>query len=718
MWVLVVLAGVALATFFSVQVQALEEKCSASCPGLPGLGSLPCDHLGLHHGTPHRGAGVAQRHHLSSGWGTSSYLPPPQGRGGGAAERVYGEQLRRFLVSRGKVPGSLGPEDLRTEEAAFLEQTYPGLLGSPVALVQAMTSASPDSVVEADLLAGQLFECEEEESPPARVKRQEESGALDYSACEEHRESLGALRREQHPESSSCYWLLHPGSSLSYQEAKAGCAAEGGRLLDLSFQEELEFLVSPPSTRDWSFSWGSHWVWLSGHLRPETDGARSEDWRWDWIRRNKDGQGISDVEQSLGEGRRTFYTYTYTYGAPLQMFLNTSGSFPPPARGAPCLLGTPHVDSTGTILMDVHVVDCSDKLAESQVCESVLPQKTTTTTATEGSTTDFFDYYNAELSDSTISGEETSTSSADIKSSTSSSEVPLSTSISGVPSPTSVSEVTSVTSDSAESSTISSGVTSPTTGSGVTSSTAGGGVTSPTSGSGVRSSTTGSEVASSTTGSGVESPTTGNKTSASLTSDTNGSVQLQSESQGSDNVSLALTTASSTSTNTTSKTTISTTNTSGVTSPTPASVTTPSTSWECFEPDTAYPGEDLYLGPGTALDLRESADQCQLLCRYQRPVTMLPWKERTQLNVSVWGLEIGIGTGDWNGEYLKQGTPWNLPSRQGSSDSSLSFLHGHLHHGKATLRDKLLLVGSHVQRTQRASTFLSTPGRIGALGSH
>ena len=64
---------------------------------------------------------------------------------------------------------------------------------------------------------------------------------------------------------------------------------------------------------------------------------------------------------------------------------------------------------------------------------------------------------------------------------------------------------------------------------------------------------------------------------------------------------------------------------------------------------------------------------------------------------------------------LKGDTPWHLPLQQGSLDSSLSFIHGHLHHVKATFRDKLLLVGSYVRGTPRASTLLSTPGRTGAL---
>ena len=48
-----------------------------------------------------------------------------QGRGGGAADRVLSEQLRRFLAARGHTVESLGLEGLREEEKIFLAKSYP-----------------------------------------------------------------------------------------------------------------------------------------------------------------------------------------------------------------------------------------------------------------------------------------------------------------------------------------------------------------------------------------------------------------------------------------------------------------------------------------------------------------------------------------------------------------------------------------------------------------
>ena len=93
-----------------------------------------------------------------------------------------------------------------------------------------MTSSSPDSVVEADVLAGELFECEEEEEEEegeeeeedeeeeeeeeyqqteeksARIKRDDGGAAED--ACDFFGvfEPLGSFSRDSHPEGSSCYW--------------------------------------------------------------------------------------------------------------------------------------------------------------------------------------------------------------------------------------------------------------------------------------------------------------------------------------------------------------------------------------------------------------------------------------------------------------------------------------------------------------------------------
>ena len=92
-----------------------------------------------------------------------------------------------------------------------------------------MTSSSPDSVVEADVLAGELFECEEEEEEDedeeeveeeeeegeenqqteensARIKREEDGAAEDVCDLFGVFEPLGSFSRDSHPEGSSCYW--------------------------------------------------------------------------------------------------------------------------------------------------------------------------------------------------------------------------------------------------------------------------------------------------------------------------------------------------------------------------------------------------------------------------------------------------------------------------------------------------------------------------------
>ena len=172
----------------------------------------------------------------------------------------------RYLASKGKVASELMAEEVKEEEKNFLKDSYPGLMGSPVQVsmrlqipssmflrysifaslkftlpqvVTAMTSSSPDSVVEADVLAGELFECEdeeededededegedeegedegeeeqEEEEEGARIKRQEPTPAAAADACANIgvAEPLGSFSRDSHPEGSSCYW--HAGNS-------------------------------------------------------------------------------------------------------------------------------------------------------------------------------------------------------------------------------------------------------------------------------------------------------------------------------------------------------------------------------------------------------------------------------------------------------------------------------------------------------------------------
>ena len=173
-----------------------------------------------------------------------------------------------------------------------------------------MTSSSPDSVVEADVLAGELFECEdeeeeeeeeeegeegeeqqeeqEEEGEVARIKRQEPAPGGDACANIGVEELLGSFSRDPHPEGSSCYWyagksylyviftnlytlIYLPGDGQSYFEARSECENSGGRLLDLSLQEELERVTQLGTALGWRGGWGEAWLWLSAHPDGEGD---------------------------------------------------------------------------------------------------------------------------------------------------------------------------------------------------------------------------------------------------------------------------------------------------------------------------------------------------------------------------------------------------------------------------------------------------------------
>ena len=71
-------------------------------------------------------------------------------------------QLENYLKEKGKDIESLNDEEKKEEEKKFLAENYPGLSESPTNIVSAMTSASPDSAVEADVISGELFECVEQ----------------------------------------------------------------------------------------------------------------------------------------------------------------------------------------------------------------------------------------------------------------------------------------------------------------------------------------------------------------------------------------------------------------------------------------------------------------------------------------------------------------------------------------------------------------------------
>ena len=85
-----------------------------------------------------------------------------QGQGYGAALKVFDVQFRRYLDSKGLIREDLGQEELVVEEAMVLQSSYPGAVDRPDRLVAAMLADNPDTVVEADIVAGDLPECEDE----------------------------------------------------------------------------------------------------------------------------------------------------------------------------------------------------------------------------------------------------------------------------------------------------------------------------------------------------------------------------------------------------------------------------------------------------------------------------------------------------------------------------------------------------------------------------
>ena len=90
-----------------------------------------------------------------------------------------------------------------------------------------MASGEPDSVVEADVLAGELFECqEEEEETSARMKREETKEVEEDLKLEVDRAYPPARARRQAPESD--YYDL--GTSISDETTTSPTAAEGCRI--------------------------------------------------------------------------------------------------------------------------------------------------------------------------------------------------------------------------------------------------------------------------------------------------------------------------------------------------------------------------------------------------------------------------------------------------------------------------------------------------------
>ena len=132
-WIFVVLIGVALATFFSVEAYVAWKD-------VPLITSVSTTALPIE----------------SLAWPSVTLCS--QGRGLGAVERIYNVQFKNYLKKKGKDVENLNDEEKQEEELKFLQENYPGLNESPTKIISAMTSSSPDSAVEANVLSGQTFE--------------------------------------------------------------------------------------------------------------------------------------------------------------------------------------------------------------------------------------------------------------------------------------------------------------------------------------------------------------------------------------------------------------------------------------------------------------------------------------------------------------------------------------------------------------------------------
>ena len=97
-----------------------------------------------------------------------------------------------------------------------------------------------------------------------------------------------------------------PGDGLSYFEARSECENSGGRLLDLSIQEELERVTQLGTAFGWRGGWGEAWLWLSAHPDGEGDltDSNSTAWRWDWVERPRNGGHISGARLEGKSGKK------------------------------------------------------------------------------------------------------------------------------------------------------------------------------------------------------------------------------------------------------------------------------------------------------------------------------------------------------------------------------------------------------------------------------
>ena len=100
--------------------------------------------------------------------------------------------------------------------------------------------------------------------------------------------------------------LVSKGNGQSYFEARSECEESGGRILDVSLQEELDRVTQLGTALGWTGGWGEAWLWLSAH--PDGEGDLADDnstaWRWDWVERPRNGGHISGARLEGRSGKK------------------------------------------------------------------------------------------------------------------------------------------------------------------------------------------------------------------------------------------------------------------------------------------------------------------------------------------------------------------------------------------------------------------------------
>ena len=273
-----------------------------------------------------------------------------QGRGLGATERVYNVQLKKHIKQKGKDVENLDDAQKRQEERQFLEENYPGLGESPINIVSAMTSSTPDSAVEADIISGELFECDEDVKTTTQP-----TTAIENKECEDLGYNLGTL---EHSGGKSCY--SKADQERNYVEYSELCQRKLGRLLDLTTENEFLNLFGDINTG----------VWLSAYV------ANGNAWRWKHIIAKSDN--VSEEILSSSTGAKVFGKV----GRDRDMsWLKNNGTIDPDvdtfidnttSKQDRCLFGQAKSTTDGEKYLDVHEAHCTKFALSQSICEKTV----------------------------------------------------------------------------------------------------------------------------------------------------------------------------------------------------------------------------------------------------------------------------------------------------------------------------------------------------------